>query len=281
MPDSTEYSIDELLVCQMARRMHNQELVVQGIATPLVFTAFVLAKMTHAPDLYFMYTVGNTLADTPGRVGISNIERLTLDGCLKRVTMAEINCDLAPHFRPREFMRPAQVDARGNFNNTVIGDYHRPRVRLPGGAGIPDASNFNEHLSLYVPRHSPRVLVKTIDFRTGLGYGGDSQDRRAWPVVEAGPNLILTDLCVFDFHQGNARLASLHPGVDLEQVESLTGFEFSVASPLPRTEAPTPEELALIREEVDPLGIRRLEFMGARERSAALREILAQERRNN
>jgi glutaconate CoA-transferase subunit B len=124
------------MVCLMSREMRDGEVVVQGFSTPLVFTAFVLAKMTHASNLYFMYTIGNSLADLPGRISISFIERLTLGGCLKQVSLTEINCDLAPHFRPREFMRPAQVDARGNFNNTVIGSYDRPKVRLPGGLGF-------------------------------------------------------------------------------------------------------------------------------------------------
>ena len=207
------YTTDELMVCVMSREMKDGEMVVQGISTPLVFTAFVLAKRTHAPHLYFMYTVGNSIADLPGRVGISSIERLTLSGCLKKVTLTDINCELAPHYRPREFMRPGQVDGRGNFNNTVIGPYERPKVRFPGAAGIPDATNFNDHLNLYIPRHTPRVLVEAVDFRSGLGYGKPTEDRANWPVVRQGLNLIITELCVFDFEDGFARMQRIHPGV--------------------------------------------------------------------
>ena len=275
---NTGYTIDELMVVEMARRMRDGELVVQGISTPLVFAAFILAKLTHAPNLYFLYTVGNSLADLPGRVGISMIEKLTLDGCLKRVTMTEINCELAPYYRPREFMRPAQVDGRGNFNNTVIGPFFRPKVRLPGGAGIPDATNFNDHLNLYIPRHSPRVLVEKIDFRTGLGYGREGAGRRDRPVVEQGPNLILTDLCKFGFKEGRTRLLSLHPGVKEERVRRETGFFFDAPQSPPTTEPPSAEEVRLLREEIDPLGVRRLEFMTAQERLAALKEILEAEK---
>jgi glutaconate CoA-transferase subunit B len=272
------YTIEELMVSQMARRMASGELVVQGIATPLVFTAFVLAKRTVAPHLYFLYTVGNSLADVPGPVSISGIERLTLDGCLKRLTLTEINCELAPFFRPLEFMRPAQVDGRGNFNNTVIGPYHRPKVRLPGAAGIPDATNFNDHLNLYVPRHSPRILAERVDFRSGLGYGDPGLGRARWPIVPEGPGVLLTDLCTFDFPDGCARLASLHPGVDLSEVRAKTGFRFEVAEPLLRTEPPSAEELRVIREEVDPLGVRRVEFLSGRQRLEAIRAILGRER---
>ena len=274
---SSDYSVDELMVCVMSREMRDGEVVVQGFSTPMVFAAFVLAKRTHAPHLYFMYTVGNSLADLPGKVGISFIERLTLGGCLKKVSLTEINCDLAPHFRPREFMRPAQVDARGNFNNTVIGPYERPKVRLPGGAGIPDATNFNDHLNLYVPRHTTKALVERIDFRTGLGYGDPGADRSGLPVIQQGPNLLVTELCVFDFDDGWARLKSLHPSVDLEEAKKRTGFSFRLPKKVKTTDPPSAHEQKLIREEIDPLGVRRLELLSGPERLEAIEVILEQE----
>jgi hypothetical protein len=276
---SSDYSVDELMVCLMSHEMRDGEVVVQGFSTPLVFTAFVLAKRTHAPHLYFMYTIGNSLADLPGQVGISFIERLTLGACLKKVSLTEINCDLAPHFRPREFMRPAQVDARGNFNNTVIGSYERPKVRLPGGAGIPDATNFNDHLNLYVPRHTTKALVEKIDFRTGLGYGDAGADRSGFAVVPQGPNLLVTELCVFDFEDGWARLRTLHCGVDLEEVTRRTGFTFRIPEEGKRTDPPSGHELRLIREQIGPLGVRCVEFLSGPERLKAIEEILDREER--
>lgn len=267
------YTTDELMVCLMSREMKDGELVVQGVSTPLVFTAFILAKRTHAPHLYFMYLVGNTLADVPGQTSISVIEKLTLTRYLKRITLAEIN-ELAHYFRPREFMRPAQVDGRGNFNNTVIGNYKQPKVRLPGGVGIPDATNFNDHLNLYVLNHTPRILVNKVNFITGLGYGEAMTGRKIWPVVSQGPNLILTELCIFDFEDGFARLSSLHLGVTMEEVKRQTGFSFQIASRVKITEPPSSEELRLIREEVDPLGVRRLEFLQGSERLVAIKKIL-------
>lgn len=271
------YTIDELMASQMARQMRDGRMVIQGIATSLVFTACILAKLTHTPDLYFLYSTGNSLADLPGKVGISHIEYLTLDRCLKRLTLTEINCELAPHFRALEFMRPAQVDGRGNFNNTVIGPYKRPKVRLPGGAGIPDSTNFNDHLYLYVPRHTSQVLVEKVDFRTGLGYGDPMADRSILPVVPQGPNLILTELCIFDFEDGWARLSSLHPGMEIDEVKRRTGFKFRIPSKVQTTEPPTSDELKLIREEIDPLGVRRLEFLSGDERLNAIQKILTYE----
>jgi glutaconate CoA-transferase subunit B len=271
------YTIDELMVSQIARFLEDDDIVFQGFATFLVFAALVLAKLTHAPDLYFFFSVGNSLSDMPGRAGISRIEELTLDTCLKRVTMTEINCDLAPSFRALEFMRPAQVDSRGNFNNTAIGSFEQPKVRLPGGAGIPDSTNFNDRLMLYVPRHTTQVFVEKIDFRTGLGYGQPGADRSFFSVVRGGPSCILTELCIFDFEEGQARLSSLHPGVKLEEVKARTGFRFETRSPLQVTEPPSATELRLIREEIDPFGVRRLEFLSGEERLAAIERILSYE----
>ena len=94
--NSQNYTIDELMVCVMAREMRDGELVVQGISTPLVFTAFILAKKTHAPNLYFMYLVGNSLADMPGQVSISFIEIFNTN----RFSKSNNNCliFLSEHF---------------------------------------------------------------------------------------------------------------------------------------------------------------------------------------
>jgi glutaconate CoA-transferase subunit B len=268
------YTPDELMVSQISRSIRTNDIVFQGFATFVVFAAFMLAKLTHAPNIYFFFSIGNSLADVVGKTGISRIEELTLQNSLKRVRMTEVSFDLAPNLRPVQFMRPAQVDGRGNFNNTVIGEYERPKVRLPGGVGIPDATNFNDKLFLYVPRHTPTVLVEKIDFRTGLGYGDPAEDRSSFSVIKGGPRLILTELCIFEFEDGYAKLTSLHPGVNLDDVKARTGFQFKISSSLQVTKPPTIEELRLIREEIDPLGVRRTEFLTGPERLAALKRIL-------
>lgn len=52
------------------------------------------------------------------------------------------------------------------------------------------------------------------------------------------------------------RLRSLHPGATLEQVTAATGFALTVPDEVPYTREPTAEELRLIREEIDPKGLR-------------------------
>lgn len=261
--NSAPYSPDELLVSAMAREIRPGDLVVQGIATPLVLSAFLLARHRHAPDLQFLYTSGCTVSQHVGPVRLCGIEELTVRGCLRALSSPAFHGEFAAGLRAKEFLRPAQVDGTGRTNNVVIGPHARPRVRLPGCGGIADVTTFNPNLYLYVPRHDPRTLVERVDFVSGSG-----EHVRA----------LFTNLCIFRFSGGQAVLQSLHPGVSLAEVQARTGFAFAVPAAVPETPAPDPEELRLLREAVDPLGVRRLEFAGGPQRLALLRELVARER---
>jgi hypothetical protein len=200
------------------------------------------------------------------------VENLWLDNSLASFGFVAAAADLLPTVRPKEFFRPGQVDAVGNFNNIAIGGaYTRPRLRLPGVGGIPDVSTHFPELFLYVPRHSRVTFVERVDHRSGLGHGpGRSR--------EGGACYLVSDLGQFDFEAGRMRLTHLHPGVSQEDVQRKTGFELAVAGDLRESAAPTREQLEILRERVDPLGIRDLEAMSGWKRRAALRGIIDQER---
>ena len=51
------------------------------------------------------------------------------------------------------------------------------------------------------------------------------------------------------------QVESLHPDVTYEQVQETTGFELVRGGELAATEPPSGEELRILREEVDPLGL--------------------------
>jgi hypothetical protein len=170
------------------------------------------------------------------------------------------------------------VDAQGNFNNVYMGGrYEQPRLRLPGSGGIPDVTVFGEEVYLYVPRHGRHTFVQRLDFRSGLGH--DPARRRGH-----GPRYLVTDLGQFDFVADVAgggrrmRLLSLHPGVELQRVRAKTGFELVVEGQPGKTEPPSREEVRLLREQIDPLGVRTLETLSGVARRERLREILRAER---
>ena len=266
-----DFTIDELISVCISRQIADGELVAQGIATPLVVAGYLLAGRTHAPNLMFVSAIGQGICRETAPLGLARAEAFWLDKALLNVGFARAVADVLPRLRPREFFRPAQVDAHGNFNNLALGsDYRRPRLRLPGSGGIPDVTTYGDRVCLYVPRHSRVTFVAKLDFVSGLGHS-------AARTHGAGPRYLVSDLGQFDFAGGRLRLTSRHPGVTLAQVRAKTGFELEASPDCVETKPPTAEEVRLLREEIDPLGVRRLELLGGAARKAALREILEKE----
>jgi hypothetical protein len=267
-----DYSIDELMCVCISRQAHSGDILAQGLATPLVAAGYLLARETHAQDIYFASAIGQSICRDGAPLGLETVEALWLDRSIIQFGFIQAVTDLLPALKPKEFFRPGQVDLHGNFNNVSFGkDPKKPRLRLPGTGGIPDVSVIFDEVFLYVPRHSRVTFVEQVDFISGLGC---HPERR----FGGGPVYLLTDLGQFDFVEGRMRLTHLHPGVRLERVISKTAFKVDVSGELTETEPPSFQELDLLRNVIDPLGIRRLEFLSGPERRRALREIIRLER---
>jgi acyl CoA:acetate/3-ketoacid CoA transferase beta subunit len=270
----SDYTVDELISVCIARQVADGDVLAQGIATPLVMAGYLLAKHTHAPNVSFASAIGNALVNDATAIGLTRVEELWLGQALLTFGFAQAACELLPRFQPKEFFRPAQVDAAGNFNNVVIGaDYHHPRMRLPGCGGIADVTTYYREILLYVPRHSRAVFAKRVDFVSGLGHGPARRHG-------AGPCYLISNLGQFDFAGGGGgrmRLIAHHPGVTVDRIRTKTGFPLEVAPDLRETRPPSTEEVGLLREVIDPLGIRRLETLSGAARKRALREILTSE----
>jgi acyl CoA:acetate/3-ketoacid CoA transferase beta subunit len=276
-----EISPDEYMVVCMSRQIKDGELVAQGLATPLVAAAFLLARYTHAPNLYFASAIGQSICSQPAPLNLLEVEKLWLDRALTNVGFVRAVADVLPRLRPKEFFRPAQVDPYGNFNNIAFGkDYQHPRLRLPGTGGIPDVTTFINDIYLYVPRHSRLTFVSNLDFLSGLGH-------HPARTHGAGPKYLVSDLGQFDFvdttpegenKSKRMRLVSYHPGIKIDRIKAKTGFDLEVIPDIQETEPPSEEEIRLLRHEIDPLGIRKLELMSGAERKALLRWIFTQER---
>jgi glutaconate CoA-transferase subunit B len=266
-----DFTTDELISACIARQLEDGEVVAQGIATPLVVAGYLLAKHTHAPNLRFASAIGQALCEEPAPIGLARVEELWLKNALIGGGFARAACEILPHFAPKEFFRPGQIDTYGNFNNIAIGkNYHRPRMRLPGTGGIPDVSTYSDAVYIYVPRHSRVTFVKELHFVSGLGH---SPERTRG----AGPRYCITDLGQFDWANGRMRLTTYHPGVPIDRIQAKTGFELEIAPDVHETPLPTEDEIRLLREVIDPLGVRRLELLGGSARRDLLRDILAQE----
>jgi acyl CoA:acetate/3-ketoacid CoA transferase beta subunit len=157
-------------------------------------------------------------------------------------------------------MGASQIDATGNQNLAAIGDWRMPKAQLLGLRGAP--GNLVNHVTTYwVPNHSTRSFVHRVDVVSGPGY------ERVADLSEAVRNnheirRVVSNLGVFDFSNTERRMQvrSTHPGVTIGQVVEATGFELVVPDDVPESRLPTDEELHLIREVIDPTGLRRAEF---------------------
>lgn len=271
---STQWTVDELMCVCISRQVEDGDVLTQGLATPLVAAGYLLAWYTHAPNATFASAIGQTLCQEGAPLGLMNVESLWLDKAIASFGFISGAADMLPTVKPKEFFRPGQVDVHGNFNNIAIGrDYLKPRLRLPGAGGIPDVSTYFHGTYLYVTKHSKVTFVDEVDFRSGLGHAPERQRG-------AGPAYLVSDLGEFDFTGGMMRLISLHPNVELERVKKRTGFRFDVAASMQPTILPSHDELDLLRNVIDPLGVRKLEFLSGHKRNEAIRKILAQESRS-
>ncbi|RZB20783.1 CoA-transferase [Streptomyces sp. F001] len=199
-----------------------------------------LARRTFAPDL--LLTDGEaTLVDVDG----------TPEGWLPY----RRHLTLVTGGRRHVMMGASQIDRYGNQNISCIGDWTKPARQLLGVRGAP-VNTLNNPTSYWIPRHSRRVFVERVDMVCGVGY-----DRAAaHPETARFHHLarVVSDLGVFDFATPDhtMRVASLHPGVSVEEVREATGFALTVPPEVPPTRAPTTEELRLIREVIDPANTR-------------------------
>ena len=267
--DELKITPEEYMVVCMARQVEDGEIVAQGLATPLVAAAYLLARYTHAPNLYFASAIGQGVCRNPAPLGLTQVESLWLDRSLTNIGFVRAVADVLPVLKPKEFFRPGQLDARGNFNNIAFGqDYRTPRLRLPGTGGIPDVTTMSHDVYLYVPRHSRVTFVEKLDFVSGLGY---DPSRRSGQ----GPRFLVTDLGQFDYAHERMRLVSHHPGTTIAQIKAKTGFEFEISPAVHITPPPSEMEIRLLRDEIDPLGIRNLESLGGAARRELLQRIIA------
>ncbi len=235
----------EVMAVVMARLLRDGETVFHGVASPLPMVATLLAQRLHAPDLVYLNIAGS-IDPHPAALPVSTVDPLLLRGTRALVTLADL-FDLAARGRlDVAFLSGVQIDRAGHINMSVIGDFDRPRVRLPGGAGSAALMPSVRRVILWRTKHDPRVFVERLDFVTAAG----NVDR------------VVTPLCVFARRGGRLQVESIHPGVSPDDLRAATGFPLDVDPDTPMTPPPTPEELALLAG-IDPQRVTDSEFAWA------------------
>jgi len=226
---SVAYTTDEMMAVEASRRLRDGMVCFVGIGLPS--RAANLARRTHAPACVLVYesgTIGAKPTELPLSIGDGELAE-TADSVVSVPEMfgywlqgGRIDCG---------FLSAAQIDRHGNLNSTVIGDYDRPKVRLPGGGGAPEIATGVRDVFVML-RQTPRAFVEQLDFTTS---GGDNV------------RVVVTDLGILEPVDGELTLVKVHPGISGDDARAATGWELRVAADLTETEPPSARELDALR----------------------------------
>jgi len=247
-----DFTPKELMIVAAAREIEDQDVVFVGVGLPLA--AAYLAKITHAPRARILFESGiidSIPMDTP--IGIAD-PRLS-NKCTKSCGLFYALSLLQKGYVDISLLGGAEVDKYGNINSTVIGNYRRPDIRLPGSGGGSDAASHSKRTVILIP-HEKRRLPERVSFLTSPGYISGPGDREKAGLRGGGPSRVITDLAVLGFHHKTKmmQLESLHPGVPLSDVRRNTGFGLIIPKRPRVTRPPTSKQLRLLRSEIDHRG---------------------------
>jgi len=246
-----DYNSMELMICVAARLLEDGSTAAVGTGAPAA--AAVLAQKTHAPNLLIVFEAGGMaplMPSMPVSVGDSR-------ACYRALMATSMNDIMETCQRGMidyTFLGGAQIDPYGNLNSTVIGDYAKPKARLPGSGGAADLASFCWRILVVMPQQRRRYVEK-LDFLTTPGYlSGPGAREAAGLPAGSGPYRVISDLAVMSFndHSKRMQVESFYPGVSFAQVQENTGFEILAAPGVKQTEPPEKEELRILREEIDP-----------------------------
>lgn len=239
------YSSDEIMSIVAARQLRDGQVCFVGIGLPS--EAANLARLSHAPNVVLIYESG-TIGTRPEVLPLSIGDGELAEQADLVVSVPEIFAYWLQAGRVDVgFLSAAQIDRFGNLNSTVIGSYDDPKVRLPGAGGAPEiASSAGEVIVML--RHSERTFVEAVDFISSVGFGRKGEGREGHR--GAGPTVVITDLGVLRPHRENheLELVAVHPGVDTDEIVDKTGWPLVIADDLSVTDAPTDDELAILRD---------------------------------
>jgi glutaconate CoA-transferase subunit B len=238
---------DEMMTIAAASRLRNRAICFVGIGLPS--TAANLARLLQAPEAVLIYESG-PIGAKPPVLPLSIGDGILAETADTVVSTPEIfrywlqggRVDVG-------FLGAAQIDRFANINTTVIGDYRKPKVRLPGAGGAPEISTSAKEV-LVIVKQSRRSFVEKLDFITSAGFltGGDARRRAGIP--GAGPVAVITDLCVLEPHVETRELTvmKIHPGISRDQIRENTGWTVQFAENCSETAPPTRDELDTLRD---------------------------------
>jgi acyl CoA:acetate/3-ketoacid CoA transferase beta subunit len=249
-----EYQTVELMASATSKLVEDGTTVLTGTGMPII--AMALAIRTHAPNVTLIFEAGGIAPRIPvlpvsvgdSRTFYKAVMATSLDYVMSTAQQGFIDCGM---------LGAAQIDMYGNINTTVIGSFEKPKARLPGSGGGNDVGSLCWK-TIVIMQHDPRRFVKKLDFLTTPGYleGPGSREEAGLP-EGTGPYRVVTQLGIMGFDEATKRmmLLSVHPGVSVDDVKAATGFELIIPPKVTVTDPPTPDEIRILRQDIDPAGI--------------------------
>ncbi len=246
-----DYTLTEFMAVTAAHEIADSEVVFAGTGLPML--GAMLAQRLQAPHSCIIFeagTIASKLLHLPMSVG----DPRTLCGAATAAGLMEVFAYMLQAGRVDVgFLSGAQVDRFGNINSTSIGlDPRHPAVRFSGSGGACDIACLARR-TIIIALHERRRFPERVDYITSPGWlqGGDS--RRKAGLVRGGPGVVVTTKGVMRFRPDTREiyLASYHPGLTARAVADDTGFPLDIEGAT-ETPAPTPEELNILRQIVDP-----------------------------
>jgi glutaconate CoA-transferase subunit B len=237
----------EMMTITAARALTSQDVCFVGIGAPSA--ACNLARLTHAPGITLIYESG-TIGTEPEVLPLSIGDGELCDTALTTVSVPEMFRYWLQGGRITVgFLGGAQIDRFANLNTTVVGDYDRPKVRLPGGGGAPEIATHAGEVFITMAMGT-RAFVDKLPFITSIGHGLGGGDRAGLGLKTKGPTKVITDLCVMEPDPDTKELTvvSLHPGATRASVQAQCGWTLRYKEALPDTASPTAEELGILRD---------------------------------
>jgi len=241
------WTADEMMTVAAARLLWDGCVCFVGIGLPSA--AANLACHTHAPGLVLIYESG-TIGSRPDVLPLSIGDGELAETAAAVVSLPEIFAYWLQGGRiDVGFLGAAQIDRFGNLNSTVIGDYARPRTRLPGAGGAPEIASHAKR-TFVVLKQSPRSFVPKLDFRTSMGFLDGSGSRARTGVAGAGPQVVITDYGVLkpEPESEELQLVARFEGVTVDAARAATGWPLNVAAIVDLVAPPSDDELRVLRD---------------------------------
>lgn len=232
----------DIMAVTIAGLLEADETVFHGVSSQLPMVSILLAKNSHAKTLNYLTIPGgvNTMPKNVSTYSSAGDEAYYGgDSLLPLQDVFDLSMrgklDVA-------FLSGVQFDKQGNVNASVIGDYNKPKIRLPGGAGSAVLIPTVKKAIIWRSKHDVRTFVKQVDFVTTRG------------------NIykIITPLALFGYKDGILYLEAISPLTTLEEVVASTGFEVNTEN-IRVLDYPSREQMALLNK-IDPKGVRYNEF---------------------